>query len=205
LGANTLTPEDERKVTYHVRAKRGNLLFARSWLLVEGESEFWFMPEAARLLELDLELEGVCCVEFAQCGLAPLIKVAADLGIEWHVLADGDQAGQAYVATAKKYLGNAKEAQRITLLPSPNLELCLWNHGYQQIYEGAVGKQQQQNVTAAKGTPAYIEQTIRMAISSTSKPYLAIAVLEAAGKQKSPGLPPGVIGALNAAVNNARL
>jgi putative ATP-dependent endonuclease of the OLD family len=32
----TLTADDERKIAYHVRAKRGNLLFAKSWLLVEG-------------------------------------------------------------------------------------------------------------------------------------------------------------------------
>src|SRR5438045_2247280 len=34
--AATLTPDDERKIAYHVRSKRGNLLFAKSWLLVEG-------------------------------------------------------------------------------------------------------------------------------------------------------------------------
>ena len=90
----TLTPDDERKIAYHVRAKRGNLLFAKSWLLVEGESEFWFLPEAGRILNFDFELEGVCCVEFVQCGLAPLIKLANDLGIEWHVLVDGDPQGQ---------------------------------------------------------------------------------------------------------------
>ncbi len=62
----SLTAVDERKIAYHVRAKRGNLLFAKSWLLVEGESEYWFLPEAARLLGSDLELEGVCVVEFAR-------------------------------------------------------------------------------------------------------------------------------------------
>ena len=40
LGEKTLTDKDERKIGYHVRAKRGGLLFARCWLLIEGESEF---------------------------------------------------------------------------------------------------------------------------------------------------------------------
>ena len=37
-------------MAYHVRAKRGALLFARCWLLVEGETEFTLLPELARLL-----------------------------------------------------------------------------------------------------------------------------------------------------------
>jgi putative ATP-dependent endonuclease of OLD family len=33
-------------------------------------------------------------IEFAQSGLKPLIKFARRMGIEWHVLVDGDEAGK---------------------------------------------------------------------------------------------------------------
>jgi putative ATP-dependent endonuclease of OLD family len=201
----TLTPDDERKISYHVRAKRGNLLFAKSWLLVEGESEFWFLPEAAHLLNFDFELEGVCCVEFAQCGLTPLIKLATDLGIEWHVLADGDPAGQRYATTARGLRGTAPEPQRLTVLAEKDIEHAMWAHGYSTVYNSAVGAPQRANITAVPGSPPHTEQTIRMAISSTSKPHLAIAAVEAAQQAGSPGLPASIQTAITTAVNNARL
>jgi len=205
VNEGTLSPDDERKINYHVRAKRGNLLFAKSWLLVEGEREFWFLPEAARLLDLDLELEGVCCVEFAQCGLAPLIKLATELGIEWHVFADGDPAGQRYATVARGLLGATPEAQRLTLLAEKDIEHAMWFHGYSAVYDSAVGAPQRANITAIPGTPDYTEQTIRMAISSTSKPHLAIEAVEAARQAGSPGLPAAIETAITTAVNNARL
>jgi putative ATP-dependent endonuclease of OLD family len=91
---------DLEKVAYHVRAKRGALLFARCWVLVEGETDFSLVPEFAQILGHDLDLCGVSCVEFSQCWPTPLIKVAKDLGIEWHLLADGDAAGNKYVQAA---------------------------------------------------------------------------------------------------------
>jgi putative ATP-dependent endonuclease of OLD family len=205
MNKGTLTADDERKIAYHVRAKRGNLLFAKSWLLVEGESEFWFLPEAAHLLNFDFELESVCCVEFSQCGLATLIKLATDLGIEWHVLVDGDQAGQQYATTARGFLGTTPEAKRLTLLAEKDIEHAMWSHGYSSVYLSAVGAPQRANITASVGTPAHVEQIIRMAISSSSKPHLAIAAVEAARQDGSPGLPSTIQTAITTAVNNARL
>ncbi len=201
----SLTPDDERKIAYHIRAKRGNLLFAKSWLFVEGESEFWFIPEAARTLNIDLDLEGVSCVEFSQCGLAPLIKLATDLGIEWHVIADGDAAGQQYAATVRANLGGAAESSRLTVLVEKDIEHAMWNHGYSTVYESAVGVHQKANITAAVGTLDYIDQTIRMAVKTTSKPHLAIAVVEAASQVGSLGLPLTICNAITTSVSNARI
>jgi putative ATP-dependent endonuclease of OLD family len=218
VAPNALTPEDERKISYHVRAKRGNLLFAKSWILVEGESEFWFLPEAAKLNNHDFELLGVCCVEFAQCGLDSLIKLAIALGIEWHVMTDADQAGQNYAATARQYLNGEPEAKRITLLAEQDLEHCLWNHGYDAVYTQAaqpLGVQQVQVKNCANGVPCQWTQqpqqlsvqdfTIKRAIRQKSKPHLAVAVIDAAKAPASPGLPLAIQTAINAAVTNSAL
>jgi putative ATP-dependent endonuclease of OLD family len=199
-----LTPDEERKLTYHVRAKRGDLLFAKSWLLVEGETEFWFLPEAAQVLGHDFHREGICCAEFAQCGLEPLIKLAQAFGIEWHVLADNDQAGQNYIKTAKKFLDGQTEAERFTVISEKDIEHELWKHGYSFVYENAVGKSQKQNIKAQKGTTDYMEQTIKMAISSTSKPHLAVAVIEAIKLTDSAGLPGAIKKAIKQSVKNAQ-
>ncbi|MGE0598195.1 MAG: ATP-dependent endonuclease [Dehalococcoidia bacterium] len=180
VGDATLDERDQQKVSYHIRAKRGALLFARCWLLVEGETEFTAIPELGRLLGFDFELAGIACVEFAQCGLRPLIRVARDLGIEWHVLADGDPAGGTYVQTAMALLGPDSSNERVTRLSVRDFEHAMWNAGFSYVYADAVDTAHQGLVTALPGTPEHASQTIEAAVKSTSKPNMAYAVLAAA-------------------------
>ena len=146
---NTLNQRDLQKVTYHVRSKRGALLFARCWLLVEGETDFTVLPEVARLLGYDFDLSGICCVEFSQCGLKPLIQVARDLGIEWHLLADGDKAGSDYEKTASKYLDADPAADRITKIAQLDIEHCFWHAGHHAVYENAIDANHKKMVASA--------------------------------------------------------
>lgn len=203
VGSNTLDSTEARRVIYHIRAKRGALLFARCWLLVEGETEFTLLPELARILGHDLDLTGVCCVEFAQCGLRPLIKVAKDLGIEWHVLADGDRSGQRYAATARSFLGGENESVRITGFPEPDIEHSFWNAGYESVYETAVDANHTAMVTASKGTAQYTSETINAAVKSTSKPHLAYAVASEAAVRGPSGIPSPLKVAIETAVTLA--
>lgn len=53
--AGALDDEEERKICFHITRSRGELLFARCWLLVEGESEFWILDGLARLLNRPLD------------------------------------------------------------------------------------------------------------------------------------------------------
>ncbi len=167
-----LSKEDLRRLRYHVRARHDSAMFARCWLLVEGETEFWIVPQMARVLGHDLESLGVACVEFAQCGIVPLIKSAQQLGIEWHLLADGDQAGRAYSRTAEQFCSPGQRASRITRLQEPDIEHCFWNHGFSRVIEEVVRSSKKSKVT-----PTWI---IRKAVEKTSKPFLALRLSEAA-------------------------
>jgi hypothetical protein len=84
---------------------------------VEGETEIWLLSELAQICGYSLRAEGVRIIEFAQCGQSPLIKVARDFGIEWHLLADGDEARLTLVAIVAWEYGTAArhtiEAQRL--------------------------------------------------------------------------------------------
>lgn len=207
VGETTLDHREEQKVNYHIRAKRGALLFASCWLLVEGETEFTILPELARLLGYDVELEGVACVEFAQCGVKPLIKVAKDLGIEWHLLADGDQAGAKYVKSAAPLLGNDQEMDRITEIAAPDIEHCLWRGGYSAVYKSAVADKHKSLIKAAPDTTEHQTQTIAAAIKSTSKPHLAYAVIAEADEVEgaiSPSVPESLKTVIETAVKLAR-
>jgi len=194
----SLRPEDMRKVGYHLRARRAAACFARCWLLVEGETEFWLLPDLGRLLGYDLAQEGVACVEFAQCGLAPLLKLAQELGIEWHVLTDGDRAGDAYAGMARAMLYGEDEVLRLTRLPERDIEHSFWRHGHARVFEKLAG------LTARAGgaTP---RRVIEKAIDRRSKPGVAFELLASAAAPRSAGVPPPLRRAIETCVTLARV
>ena len=181
---DVFTNEELRKLSYHVRVRRGSASFARCWLLVEGETEFWILPELALLNGYDFNIEGVAVVEFAQCGLAPLIKLAKEWGIEWHVLTDGDKAGQSYFESASQHIDTKENTQtRITRLRQKDIEHCFWSCGYKEVFERvASGRSTRSRFASATST-------INRAIKRHSKPYLAFELIQAAGSEQSPGTP----------------
>ncbi len=77
---------DGRRIAFHIRFNRPSSLFARCWLLVEGETEVWLLNELARQCGYHFEAEGVRVIEFAQCGLKPLLRLPAawaSSGMRW--------------------------------------------------------------------------------------------------------------------------
>jgi len=169
-----------RRAAYHVRIRRSSALFMRAWLLVEGESEFWLLNEVARVCGYDLASEGVTCVEFAQSGLGVLVELAASLGIKWHILCDGDKAGNQYREEAERllHLGGGEIFQ----LRELDLENCLWNHGYESIYRREAG-------AIKRARKAGRKVVLKQAVRKTSKPYLALAVSEEMRSRGARGAP----------------
>ncbi|MEX2120420.1 MAG: DUF2813 domain-containing protein [Pirellulales bacterium] len=200
----TLDARALEKVRYHIREKRGALLFARCWLLVEGETDYTVLPELGLILGHDFSLCSVCCVEFSQCGLKPLIKVAEDLGIEWHVLADGDQAGSTYVTTATQFLGTSPKAERITQLAHRDIEHTLWHSGYDAVYENATGVNQRKSIVkSAAGSADYPTEVIKAAIATNSKPHLAYEATAAVAAKGATGVPQELKAVIEAAIQLA--
>jgi putative ATP-dependent endonuclease of OLD family len=181
-----LDRDEERRVAYHIRARRGSSLFSRTWLLVEGETEAWLMPEMARSLGYDLTSEGVYCIEFAQAGLTALVRAANALGIEWHVLTDGDRAGQHYVQAARFHMQGRPESECITQLEERDMEAHLWSAGYEDVYLLAARKRK------APGVHLGAEEARRVidkALENHPKPWLAIQVIDAMARPNAPGVP----------------
>jgi putative ATP-dependent endonuclease of OLD family len=181
----TLSRENLRRVSYHLRSRRSSAMFARCWLMVEGETEFWIVPELARVCGFDLSAEGVTCVEFAQCGLAPLVKMADQLGIAWHVLVDGDEAGQRYADAASSLMGTRPardRMSRVTRLRERDMEHCFWNNGFADVIQRVAN--QRSRISSGSATAA-----IRKAIEKTSKPYLALSLIDAVAERGAGSVP----------------
>lgn len=202
LRDGTLAPDALRRVAYHVRAKRGVTLFARCWILVEGETEFWLLSELAAILGYDLHAEGVRCVEFAQCGVAPLVRLANDLGIRWHLLSDGDESGVGFADDAARQMEGRRRRDHVTRLPRRNVEMLLWDEGFADVYLRAAG------MTGAGGEggegPPNPKKVVAKAVRAHSKPYLALMVAEECAR-RGPGSVPGPLRhVIEAAVELAR-
>jgi putative ATP-dependent endonuclease of OLD family len=175
-----------RRVAFHVRTHNADSLFARVWLLVEGETEAWLLPELAQVWGLNFPLEGIHCVPFAQAGLAPLLAFADRFGIPWHLIADGDDAGRHYVAKTRRLLHGRLEARHLTALPDVDLEHFLWREGYEGVFRKAAGP-------VAPG--ASVSTVIHQALRACSKPGMALEVAEAAGS-RGPACVPALLAKL---------
>jgi putative ATP-dependent endonuclease of OLD family len=190
VGREALSPEEMRRIGYHIRARNGAALFARVWLLVEGESEYWYVHGFAEILGHDLAAAGVRCVEFAQCGLTPLVRLAEALGIQWHVLCDGDHAGRSYAAIAKSLLRGRDGHRHITQLREPDIEHTLWRHGYADTIQGIANRGYGAAPTHTKVPWQRANGIIERATRRTAKPYLATAIIEAARRKGHECVPP---------------
>ena len=208
LRRKTLNIEELRRIAFHMRLLQGASLFARCWLLVEGESEVWLVAELARQCGYVLPAEGVACITFAQCGLDPIIRLADDLGIAWHVLVDGDAAGERYAHMARHELRGRPEERRITRLPAPDIERFMWAAGYSNVFRRAAGdlkpKRQRKHGRRGKRRGFKTQDVIRRAIRSVSKPGLALRVAVAVAHAGGPGVPEVFRTMLDHTVNLAR-
>lgn len=190
-----LTPEAERKVDFHVRRARGELLFARVWLMGEGETEYWVFQSAAEAHGLDLEREGIRVVEYAQAGgPAPLATLADELRIEWHFVIDDDEQGERYASAARDELDGRPEGDHITVLPYRNMEHLLCEEGCGDLYEAVLLPGQRATVTASPGDPDYWEQ-VAGAVNSKQKTRLAAEVADEI-RRGARSVPPTLVGIL---------
>ncbi len=203
LQAGTLSAAEFRRVRYHISAKRGAVLFARCWLLVEGESEFWILRRVAEVLGFDLDAEGVHIVEFAQCGVAPLVKLANDLEIRWHLLVDGDASGAGYAKEAGTHLQGAPAEERISRLPRPDIEQTFWSAGYEDVYRNAAHRDaRRRREVKSRGVPA--ARVIAKAARARSKPYLAQLVGDEMAARGPDAIPEPLPDVVRTAVRLAR-
>ncbi|EIX9093007.1 ATP-dependent endonuclease [Klebsiella pneumoniae] len=183
LGPGGMNAEESRRIVFHIRFNRASSLFARCWLLVEGETETWVINELARQCGHHFDAEGVKVIEFAQSGLKPLIKFARRMGIQWHVLVDGDEAGKKYAATVRGLLNNDRELERdhLTSLPALDMEHFMYRQGFDDVYHRVA--QIPDNV------PMNMRRVITKAIHRSSKPDLAIEVAMEAGRRGVDAVP----------------
>ena len=192
--SNAFSEDDIRKINYHIRSTRGNLLFARCWLLVEGETELIVFEGSALLCGADLRSKGVYCIPYRQLDHLVLIKLADQLGIEWLVVADGDQQGDKTVKSSKKELGQRPEEWRVIQLDG-TLDSLLCRNGYGQIYQKNRIHPQKQD-----GRDPDWDEVVK---DQRSKPATAGIVMEEMERRGAEGVPERIRDIIRTAVELA--
>ena len=199
-----LSADELRKIAFHVQASRGELFFARCWLLAEGETDYWILSGAAKVLGINLEQVGIRIITFVLVSIVPLVKIANDLGIEWHCIADGDRAGQGYVRSIEPHLNGLSLTERVTVLPFDNMELLLCNSGFGGIYQNHISAQKADRITVAEGHADYWKQVLD-AQETNYKTRAAIEVIEEMKKQGQATVPKIIKDSLDRALSLASI
>jgi putative ATP-dependent endonuclease of OLD family len=125
-------PDGElRALETFARRIRGEIFFARRWMIVEGQSEYLIVHALGRALGYDLDEHGISVIDAVNNGHpATFAALARALGIPWLAVLDGDQAGQTYVSaiTARDF-DPAFVSQRCRTLQAGTLEQQLLSDG----------------------------------------------------------------------------
>lgn len=169
LLTNRLSKDELRRIGFHIRFHRTGALFARCWLLVEGETEVWLFNELANQCGYNLAAEGIQIIEFAQSGLKSLIKVAKAFGIDWHVVTDGDAAGKKYAAAVHSQLGHDQARHRLTELPEKDIEHYLYCNGFELFFKDMIKIPHDHPIPAKK--------VVARVLKKHAKPDLALAIV----------------------------
>ena len=161
VSALNLTDKQTRQFNFHIRHARGELLFARGWLLGEGESEVTLLPELARILGFNLERAGVRCIQFRQADIGLFLVVADRLGIPWIVLTDNDKQGQQTISKVRAALNGRPEKSLLHIIPEDDLEQHLCVNGYGDVYENLLNNDTEKKVTVPNSDPNYWNQVTK--------------------------------------------
>ena len=192
IAADGLTQDEAEKFDLHVKRVRGELLFARRWLLVEGETEEILFAGAAKAMGCDLERAGVRPVKFTGAGPGMFVKAAEELGIRWHCVVDDDDAGRRYRRSIAGVVGEATMAGRVSS-PYRSPEECLLDAGFDELYE--------RRPTGSGGSPSALPQAPEVFPKRGRKPAAAADAVEliAADPERIPLAIRGIVRAVVAA------
>jgi len=115
------------------RRIRGEIFFARRWLLVEGQSDYHLVQGIAKGLDYDLDEHGIAVIDFQNCGNPVIFAILARaLRYPWLIVVDGDPEGMGYIDKIKKRGFPSEEIDRRAFsLPKGYLEQQLVADGLQ--------------------------------------------------------------------------
>lgn len=131
-----VTAQEEHELSFIGRRIRGEIFFARRWILIEGQSEYVLLHAIGRALDYPLDRHGAAVIDFQNNGDADIYPaLATSFGIPWVMITDGDGAGVKFREQLLKRGFTAADLQdRLKTLPPPrDLEDQLIADGHEAL------------------------------------------------------------------------
>jgi putative ATP-dependent endonuclease of OLD family len=158
---------------------RGEVLFARAWLLCEGQCEYLLFRYFAELLGSPLDQRGIAVIDFQNNGSpGAFVGLARVFEIPWLLVCDNDDEGMKFLQQIKnRDLPAAEFTQRVRPLPTPDtgVELFLVKHGLAPEYVEILAERKVP--FAKKQGDAGFEEELAAAIQK-DKTGMTIALIE---------------------------
>jgi putative ATP-dependent endonuclease of OLD family len=168
---------EKRILKNYITYSRGELFFAKSWLLVEGESEQIFFET---LLNADgfLDKRAVRIIQYAQISAGVILKIANELCASWFLITDGDSQGQTNREKALALLpSGANDSDYIYTFNENTIEVYLMNSGFESFYHSKLSPQNSKKLTEPKTSPKYNESVYSAIKSSINKPDIILEIV----------------------------
>ncbi|MEL0629959.1 ATP-dependent nuclease [Psychromonas aquatilis] len=90
LTNSILSPNDIEDMSRYLTVTRGEMLFARGVILVEGDAEEFLIPELANKLGYELDKKGISICSVAGTNFAPYVKFLKCIGTPFTIITDLD-------------------------------------------------------------------------------------------------------------------
>ena len=164
---NIFTEEELYDLNIYVQRTRGDILFARKWILYEGQTEDIIIQYCAELLGYNLEQYGISGICYRTNGSAgAFVKLARVLGINWVLLGDRDQQGQ-NTTNEIKNCGYTEEdiEKKVYLTNEKDIENEFVKNGFLSDYEEVVKDKIDEhikNLKASNQSEEYKEEIIKI-------------------------------------------
>jgi putative ATP-dependent endonuclease of OLD family len=176
---SAFSSNEKIKLRNYLTYNRGELFFAKLWLLVEGETEYIFLDN---LLNNDgfLDKKGIRIIQCAHISAAVILKIANELNMPWFMITDGDTQGQDNRVKALSVLPQtANPDVYIYTFSESAIEVYLMNNGFSSFYLSKLNKQIQQNIKSSPGSLDYHEAVYEAIknVRSISKPEIIFEIL----------------------------
>jgi len=133
-----LSDSDLADLDTYAKRMRGEVLFARAWLLCEGQSEYLLLRYFAELLEKPLDQFGVTVIDFQNNGSpGAFIGLARTFEIPWIMVCDNDDEGKKFIKQVEDRGLSPDEIKKLAR-PLPendmDLEMFLVKNDFAQEY-----------------------------------------------------------------------
>jgi len=178
MSETTLDEQEKRVLRNYIKYSRGELFFAKCWLLVEGETEQIFFEN---LLNYDgfLDKKGIRIIQFTQLSLDVILKIANALCMRWYFISDNDLAGQTYIQKAVDAIPQGfKQNDYIFTFTESTLEINLMMNGFDNFYTSKLTPQTKSKVQGTTRTLQYYESIYNALKKSISKPQTILEIVD---------------------------